>query len=528
MTQQWSDPTRYGRHGAVCTVDQLATAAGLDVLRTGGNAVDAAVAASAVLAVTTQHMCGMGGDLLAVVQPASGSAPKALLAVGRTGSGSDAAELRAQGHTRMPYRGDIRSVTVPGCVDGWLALHAAHGRLPLARVLAPAIGYAEQGFAVTPLLAAALPHVASVDGGEELAGGTLPLAGDLRRRPLLAKALRAIVSEGRKGWYEGAFGQGLIRIGQGLFTESDLATWQAEWVPAAQLRIGDRLLATTPPPTQGYLVLSGAHVAEALGVLGAAGLDDPHLLIEAARITAHDRPARLADGVPVSELLLPDDLAERVTRVSPDTTAAVQVPTGAGGTIYLCTADSDGMVVSLSQSNAAGFGAYLAVGEVGVFLNNRGLGFSLESGHPAELKPGARPPHTLCPALLIEGEQTTALGTMGGDAQPQILLQLLAALAAGDTPAAALARPRWSPVGPRDDGFDAWEPWPDGSVAPAIAVEAHAPASWDNALTRRGHRVVRAQPGRAFGHAHLLVRRSDGVLLAASDPRAASGDAQAF
>jgi gamma-glutamyltranspeptidase/glutathione hydrolase len=523
MPDGWPDSTRYGPNGAVCTVDHLASAAGLDVLRAGGSAADAAIAANAVLAVTTQQSCGMGGDLVALVH-APGPPARALLAVGRAGSGSDPDQLRAEGHTRMPFRGDVRTVTVPGCVDGWLALHEAYGRLPLERVLAAAIGYALDGFPVSPLLAGALPLVADVDGGEELVGDALPAPGDLRRRPSLGRALQQIAHGGRSAWYQGNFGQGLIRVGNGLFTEDDLAAPISQWDDPAALDVGGCRVLSTPAPTQGYLVVGGAWVAQQVGALGA--LDDPHLLVEAARVTGHDRLARLADGVP-SEALL-EGLADAAARISPDAAIEQRLPVRGGGTVYLCTADSDGMVVSLSQSNAAGFGAHLAVREVGVFLHNRGIGFSLEPGHPAELRPGARPTHTLCPALLVEGEQVTAVGTMGGDAQPQVVLQVLAALAAGRTPAQALEQPRWMLVGPRSDGFDTWDPWPDGAVATTVSLEADAPQSWADALRARGHRVERASAGRGFGHAHVLVRRADGTLAAASDPRAGTGDAQAY
>ncbi|MFN2523803.1 MAG: gamma-glutamyltransferase family protein [Mycobacteriales bacterium] len=523
MPEGWPDPTRYGRTGAVCTVDHLASAAGLDVLRAGGSAADAAVAANAVLAVTTQQSCGMGGDLVALVHTPHASA-RALLAVGRAGSGSDAEQLRAEAHLRMPLRGDVRSVTVPGCVDGWLALHEAYGRLPLVRVLSAAVAYAQDGFPVSPLLAAALPGVARVAGGEELIGDTLPVPGEVRRRPSLGRALQEISHNGRSAWYQGDFGRGLIRVGGGLFTAEDLAAPIAEWDTPAALDVDGCRVLSTPAPTQGYLVVGGAWVARQVGALGTQ--DDPHLLVEAARVTGHDRPALLADGVP-SDVLL-DGLAQRAARITSGTALEQSVPVRGGGTVYLCAADADGMVVSLSQSNAAGFGAHLAVGEVGVFLHNRGLGFSLEPGHPAELRPGARPPHTLCPALLVEGEQVTAVGTMGGDAQPQVVLQLIAALAAGRTPAQALEQPRWSLVGPRQNGFDAWDPWDDGAVAPTISLEATAPSGWDEALRARGHRVERAAAGRGFGHAHVLVRRPDGTLAAASDPRAGTGDAQAY
>ena len=522
----WADRTRYGRGGVVCSVDHLASSAGVAVLRSGGSAADAAVATSAVLAVTTQHMCGAGGDLLALVAPGGGGEPRALLAVGRAGSGSDADRLRAEGHVRMPFRDDPRTVTVPGCVDGWLALHTTYGRLSLTEVLAPAIGYATDGFPVSPLLAAAMPLVADVRGGEDFA--QVPaVAGTLLRRPRLAASLADIAKEGREAWYGGAFGRGLLAVGEGLFSPKDLADDLAEWTDPATLQVDGRRLPSTPAPTAGYLFLAGAAVAAELSAGAAAMAGDPHLLVESARVTGYDRPARLADGVGCESLL--DGMAARAELVRPDRALDLPVPAEAGGTIYLCAADADGMLVSLSQSNAAGFGAHLAVPEVGVFLHNRGIGFSLQPGHPAELRPGARPTHTLCPSL-IQGPDgtTTAIGTMGGDAQPQVLLQLLAALDGGATPAGALARPRWVLNGPRSDGFDTWEPWPDGAVATTVSLEAAAPAEWEQALVERGHLVSRADATRGFGHAHLAVRRPDGLVAGASDPRAGTGDAQAL
>ena len=516
----FGDPTRYGRRGMVCTVDHLASATGLTVLAEGGTAADAAVAASAVLAVTTQHMCGAGGDLLAVVHDPAG-ADRALLAVGRAGSGADAAAMRAEGLRRVPFRGDVRAVTVPGCVDGWLALHVAYGRLPLERVLAPAVHYAHEGFPVAPLLAAALPGVAEVPGADELVGSGLPRAGDLVRRPRLGAALAAIAREGRAAWYGGAFGAGLLRVGGGLFEPADLERDLAEWTSPVRLQVGDDELLSTPTPTQGYLVLSSAWLADRVGAFDS---EHPHLLVEAARAAGYDRDRRLGEGV--GDLLHEDDLRRRLALVDPDRARRLPVPAAGGGTINLATADADGMVISLSQSNAAGFGAHLTVPEVGVFLHNRGIGFSLDPSSPAHLEPGRRPMHTLCPSLLRSRGATTAIGTMGGDAQPQILLQLLDALRRGATPGAALARPRWALVGPAETGFDQWEPWPDGAVAPALALEAAAPDAWVEGLERRGHRTQRVD--RAFGHAHLLTRRVDGMLAGAADPRAVTGDAQAF
>jgi gamma-glutamyltranspeptidase/glutathione hydrolase len=508
-----ADATRYGGRGAVASVDHHATTAGLSVLRQGGSAADAAVAASAVLAVTTQHMCGAGGDLLAVVARPDGSV-ESLLAVGRAGSGSDADRLRAEGHTRMPFRGDIRTVTVPGCVDGWVSLHERHGRLPLAEVLAPAVELADRGFAASALLAAAAPSVAGV-AGLEFCAGVRP--GEVRRRPALARALAAIGVEGRGAWYDGDFGRELLELGQGLFTEADLRTPLDEWGEPLSLSVGDAVLHSVPAPAQGYLVLSSAWIVEAV-----SGWGDVHLMVEAARAAGHDRLHRLGDGV--TGLL--DDLEERAASVSPDRAQDFTTPVESGGTIYLCTADEGGLVVSLSQSNASGFGAGLAVPGVGVALHNRGIGFSLRPGSPAELRPGARPSHTLCPSLMVTAEAVTAVGTMGGDAQPQVVLQLLEALGAGATPAAALARPRWVLSGPRQDGFDQWEPWPDGSVAPAVLLEQAAPLEWEERLRGVGHSVERVERG--FGHAHCVTRSADGRVAAASDPRAGSSAASAW
>ncbi|HEV2369060.1 MAG TPA: gamma-glutamyltransferase, partial [Acidimicrobiales bacterium] len=214
-------PTYRAGNGMVCAVDHLAAGAGVEMLRHGGSAADAAVATSAVLAVTTQHMCGMGGDLLAVVHPGPDDEPVALVASGRAGSGADPERLRDEGRTHMPFRWDIRAVPVPGCVDGWLALHGRFGRLPLDRVLGPAIGYARHGFPVSPTLAGAAAVVADVAGAGPYAARLRP--GTRLERPGVADALEAVVAEGRDGFYAGAFGRGLIALGGGEFGAEDLA-----------------------------------------------------------------------------------------------------------------------------------------------------------------------------------------------------------------------------------------------------------------------------------------------------------------
>jgi gamma-glutamyltranspeptidase/glutathione hydrolase len=513
--------TVHAPRGIVCSVDHLASSAGAAALQAGGTAVDAAVATSAVLAVTTQHMCGMGGDLFALVHDGTGP-PAALASVGHAGAGADPAALRAEGHTRMPFRDDVRSATVPGCVDGWLALHERFGRLPLAEVLAAARAYAADGFPASPLLARSVVQVAEVAGADDyLRPGGLR-TGDRVRRPLVADALDAVAAGGRDAFYGGTFGDGLLELGGGLFDADDLARPLARWEEPLRARAWGHDLWTVPAPSQGYLSLAGAGIAEGLDL--PADPDDPawaHLLSEAARLAGHDRPSVLFDGADLSPLLDPAELAARRAAIDPTRRGAPPVPDAAGGTIYLCTADAEGMGVSLIQSNAAGWGCHHVVPGTGIFLHNRGIGFSLEPGHPAELAPGRRPPHTLAPAIVSrpDGQLAAVVGTMGGDMQPQVVLQLLARLLHhGESPGRAISAPRWT-LG--DGGFSTW----DGDGPQVTMLESTAPDAWEHGLVALGHRVARHQPGANVGHAHAIVRGPDGMLAGAADPRALTGAA---
>jgi gamma-glutamyltranspeptidase/glutathione hydrolase len=506
--------TRWAPNGMVCSVDALASEAGIAMLRAGGSAADAAVATSAVLAVTTQHMCGMGGDLFALVHAETGP-PAVLNASGRAGSGADADRLRAEGHTTMPMRGDIRAVPVPGCVDGWTTLHERFGRLDLADVLEPAAQLAEHGFPASPTL---VGSVAAIEGLPHADDYPTDLrTGDLVRRPGVARALRAIGKAGRAAWYEGEFGEGLLALGNGEHTADDLAHRQADWVEPLGLRVWGVDAWTVPPNSQGYLTLSGAWLAEGFDLGDPADPRWAHLLVEAARAAAHDRPAVLHEHADGAALLSPDRLAPRRAAIDPDTAAVVGAEAyRRGGTIHLAAVDSDRMGVSLIQSNAWGWGSHLVVPGVKVFLQDRGLGFSLEPGHPAEYGPGRRPPSTLAPALLTTpaGELHTVLGTMGGDSQPHVLLQLLARLLpGGESPGAALNAGRFI-LEAGDNGFTTWT-----GGAHAVLVEGHAPDAWDAGLRARGHSVERVDAfDRRFGHAHAIVNHGD-RLAGATDPR---------
>jgi len=519
----------------VCAVDHLAAQAGVQMLQRGGTAADAAIATNAVLAVTTQHMCGLGGDLLALVHVPGEPRPFALNASGRTGSGADLQRLRADGHTTaMPLFDDIRAVPVPGCVDGWSALSERFGKLPLSEVLEPARLYAGDGFPASQTLARAAASVATRPGGEAYAAATHP--GAIVRRPGVARTLEAIADGGRDAFYRGEFGRGLLALGllppgAGEYVKDDLLAVNADWVEPLSVQAWGRRLWTIPPNSQGYLALAASWIADGLPV--PADPDDAlwaHLLIEAARAAAFDRDEVLHEHADGAALLDPALLGARRDGIRTDTAATYDGESyRGGGTIYLCAVDNDRMGVSLIQSNAAGFGSMLAEPSTGIFLQNRGIGFSVDPGHPAAYGPRRRPPHTLSPALVTtdEGALDMVIGTMGGDAQPQVVLQLLARLLHNDeTIGDAIAAPRWvlSGAPPFGNGFDTWRQ--RGAVQ--VHLEDAARQTWEDGLRERGHDVVVHPPlGYNVGHAHAIGVRGES-LEAASDPRSLAGTAAGY
>jgi len=521
----------------VSAADQLASSAGVAMLEGGGSAGDAIVGAAAVMAVVGPHLCGLGGDVLAMVK-APGASPVALLAVGRAGSGADPHRLRAEGHPDMPQRGDIRTVPVPGAVDGWLALHERYGRLPWDRVLEPAISLADEGFAASLLLAFASHLVAGVPGASQLCP-----RGPLRENervclPGVARTLRGLASGGRDGFYGAEFGRVLLELGDGEYTASDLTRPLAQWTEPLRVRAFGHDLWTVPPPTQGYLTLAAAWIAEQVG-LPPDPTDSlwPHVVAEASRAASFDRPMVLHDGADGAALLSLDRLGARAAGVDLQRAASSRPSQGAprsgaaalsdGDTTHLCAVDAEGLGISLTQSNALDFGAHLVAGETGVFLHNRGVGFSLVPGHPAEYGPGRRPTHTLCPALATrpDGSLAQIVGTMGGDAQPQIILQLLARmLHSGEDPATAISAPRVVHEAPGAPPFRLWH-----SVAQSLVMESNAPDGWRDGLESRGHavRVVGAFNPVDVGCSQIISVDNDGDHLTfrgASDPRSPGGD----
>jgi gamma-glutamyltranspeptidase / glutathione hydrolase len=515
--------TRYAPQGAVAAAHHLAGSAGATMFDRGGNAVDAAVAAAAAMAVTSPHMCGLGGDLFAVVvEP--GERPVGLNASGRAGSGADPQRLRERGVHSMPFQQELVSVTLPGCVDGLMALQERFGALSLPEVLRPGWLLARDGFPVSPTLAEESRGLAP--GVRARAFGTAAPLGVGRRLALpgIARALEQVVVDGRAGFYQGGVGDELIALGAGQFTAEDLAVSQADWVEALSLDAFDRTLWTVPPNSQGYLALSGAWIADAVGIP-----DDPDdeawafVLVEAARQAAQDRVAVLHEHADGRALLSPDRLAPRAAAVRERASLGLADVYTDGGTTYLCAVDENRLGVSLIMSNGADFGSHLLLEDHGIFLHNRGMGFSLQEGHPAEYGPGRRPPHTLSPLAVTttDGRLESVLGTMGADAQPQIVLQLLArTLVTGQDPGDALRAPRWYLSRDHPTGFHVW----DGDEPPTVRLEHGAPETWAEGLERRGYEVSHCPPGdQNFGHAQMIMVTPDDTLCGAADPRSGDG-----
>jgi gamma-glutamyltranspeptidase / glutathione hydrolase len=515
--------TRLATDGAVAAADHLAASAGGAVLERGGNAVDAAIAAGAVMAVTSPNMCGLGGDLFALVAE-PGEPPAALNASGRAGSGADPDRLRAEGYRAMPFRDDIRTVTVPGCVDGLVALHDRFGTMALGDLLATAHRLADAGFPVSPSLAGGSLVLPPDQRAQMFGQGYALRAGQRLRLPALAGVIATVGRSGREGFYEGEAGRALISAGTGQFSEADLRVSQADWVAPVRIDAFGSRLWSAPPNSQGYLALSSAWIAERVGLPGDP--DDERwsfALVEAARQAGFDRPDVLHERADGPRLLAHERLAPRANAIGKRATANLANVYGEGGTTCICAVDRDRTGVSLIMSNAAGFGSHLVLAEQGIFLHNRGLGFSLRPGHPAEYGPGRRPPHTLTPVVVTggDGRLEAVLGTMGGDSQPQILLQLLArTLMCGQETGEAMAAARWTLAREGASAFHLW----DGDGELVVCLEDGAPPAWASGLRRRGYTVAETRPGeRSFGHAQIIRVTDDGLLSGASDPRSGSG-----
>jgi gamma-glutamyltranspeptidase/glutathione hydrolase len=505
----------------------LASEAAVEVMRNGGSAADAVVAANAVLGMVLPTTCGIGGDLFAIVHSPGWDAPRVLNASGRGGSGLDAEALRNAGHEGIPVRG-VESITVPGCVDGWEALLERHGKMPLADLLEPAIAMGSEGFPVSAELASDLSRLQEALAGQKSApplypGGAPPEPGATLRRPGLAATLARIAESGRAGFYSGPVAAAVIGATEGTLTSDDLEGNTPDWVDPIGARIFGLDAWTVPPNSQGYLTLAAAMLFEALEA--PTDPEDPgfhHAVIESYRAVAWERNDYVADPghvpIPLDRLLDRDRLLERYDSILADAVADRPASGPApGGTAYFCAVDGEGMAVSCIQSNFYGIGTGISAGATGVFLHNRGAGFTLEPGHPNEAAPGKRPLHTLAPTLWTrDRDPALVLGTRGGHQQPQYLLQMTALmLSAGLPPEEAQAFPRWN------DGR-----WRTGAPGSVVSVEAGMPEQVVAGLRSRGH-VVDIGPERpqGWGPVSLVAISADGTRTGAADPRVSSASA---
>jgi gamma-glutamyltranspeptidase/glutathione hydrolase len=488
--------------GVIATPHRTASEVGAQVLRDGGNAIDAAIAANAVLCVVYPHMTSVAGDLMAIVWPAGASKPIGLIGAGRSGELATIEAVRSRGHDRMPERG-VLTVTVPGTVDAWGRLLERFGTFGLGAVLEPAAALARDGYVITPQLADFLKAGAELLGRESAAPRLYPPMepGMVLRNPDLATVLSDIGRGGISGFYRGELAAAIasaISRRDGLVTARDLAAHRSHWVDPISTGYRDGTVYELPPPTQGLAAL--AMLAR---------------LNELKREELQPGPAFVARFKRIRDACYP--LRDRYI-TDPDFTAAPIEPfldptrAAAGGpgvreggdTVYLCAADEHGNLVSLIQSVAFDFGSGIVAEGTGMLLQNRGSYFSLEAAHVNRLEPRKRTMHTLIPAMASRGGRPWAIfGTMGGDGQPQLQSQVLVNLVdLGLEPAEAVARPR---IRVQADGV-------------RTSIEADYPHAGE--LGRSG-RAFEVMPSRhhSFGHAHAILIDGPAAWRAGADPR---------
>lgn len=509
-------------NGVVATSQPLAAQAGLMMLQQGGSAVDAALATAVALTVLEPTSNGIGGDAFALVWDgtrlhglnASGAAPAAL----------EAAALREQGYRRMPSEGWL-PVTVPGAVAGWGELHQRFGRLDLAQVMSPAIAYAENGYGVSPIVArywhdrrtrfTTSPDPALAAWGPTFApGGRTPSAGERWASPAHARTLKTLAARGVRDFYEGDLAAKIVAFAQqtgGLLTAADLAAHHSRWVEPISTRYRGHEVWEIPPNGQGLTALI------ALSIL--AGTDLPayphlsaeslHWQIEAMKLAFADARRYIADpervAVPLAGLLEPGYIAARRALIGPAAADPGPGQPPQGGTVYLCAADREGMMVSYIQSNYMGFGSGVVIPDTGIAMHNRGNGFSLEAGHPNEAAGGKRPYHTIIPGFLTKaGRPLGPFGVMGGFMQPQGHTQVVVGTVDyGLNPQAVLDAPRWQVTG----GL-------------GVDLELGLPEVVLRELVARGHQVTVPVPHGGFGRGQIIWRLEDGLYVAGSDRRA--------
>ena len=526
-----------GRRGMIATSQPLASAAGLKVLQEGGNAIDAAVTAAAVLAVVEPTMNGVGGDLFAIVRDGKTGSLRALNASGRSPYAMSPRYFAAQGTSRMPASG-VHSITVPGVVDGWATLLATSGTISLARALAPAIEYARSGYAVSEIIARQWEGAERKLAGDPdaahtfLGNGRAPRPGELFSNPNLARSLEMIAAGGRDAFYTGPLARAILaglRAKGSLLEDRDFSEHKVDWVTPISTTYRGYDVYEMPPNTQGFVVLEMLNILEGFDIkaLGHNSAPYLHLLAEAKRIGFADRGAYLADpdAVPqkaLTTLISKDYAASRRKDIDRMRAAFDYKPAALAGakptarrdedvnlagrdrgdTIYMTAADGNGNAISLIQSLFSDFGSGVVAGETGIVLHNRGALFNLTPGHPDEIAPHKRPMHTLIPAFVMkDGKPFLSFGVMGGDHQAQGHVQVL--------------------VNMIDFGMNVQEAGEAARInhgPNGLQVESGISADARAGLTSRGHKVTEAI-GAYGGYQGILFDPRTGVLMGGSDPR---------
>lgn len=522
-------------HAMAATSQPLATQIALDVMKSGGSAVDAAIAANAALGLMEPTGNGIGGDLFAIVWD-----PKTQKLYGYNGSGRSPksltlAELQRRGLKEIPATGPL-PVSVPGAVDGWFALHARFGRKPMADNLAPAIRYARDGHPVAEVIAyywdRSVPRLSPYPGFKEqfTVDGRAPRKGELWRNPNLADTLQKIADGGRDAFYKGDIARTIdayFKANGGFLSYADLASHQGEWVEPVSSNYRGYDVWELPPNSQGIAALQILNILEGYDFTKIAfgSPEHVHLFVEAKKLAFADRARFYADPAfspaPVQRLVSKDYAAQRRALISMDTALKEAQPgtprqLEEGDTIYMTVADADGMMVSLIQSNYRGMGSGMAPPGLGFILQDRGEMFVLQDGHPNGYAPGKRPFQTIIPAFITrDGKPFASFGVMGGAMQPQGHAQIVMNLVdfgmnlqeAGDAPRIqheGSTEPTGQGTAMRDGG--------------EVNLETGFPYETIRALMRKGHRVVFAD-GPYGGYQAIMRDPATGVYYGASESR---------
>jgi gamma-glutamyltranspeptidase len=545
-----SEQAVFASRGMVACAHYLATQAGVHILRQGGNAIDAAIAANATMTVVYPSTCSAGGDVFMLIWDAKTQRLYALNGSGRAPQGMTPELFAAQGLERIPERGPL-TITVPGAVDGWFEALERFGTLAAESIFAPAIGYAEEGMPVTSKLSGWLSQAAEPvlkrwesSAGVYLPDDRAPRTGEVLRQPHLARTYRQLAREGRDAFYRGPIARTITdyvqRVG-GVLSLEDMQRHHSDWVEPISTNYRGYDVYEFPPNSQGVAALEMLNIIEGydLKSLGYQSAECLHILLEAKKLAFADRDRYVSDpdfvDVPLEQLLSKEYAVQQRARINLQK-AARSVAAGLekdGDTMYLCVADGEGNVVSLIQSLYFGFGSGVVGGDTGMMLQNRGAYFSLDPRHVNYLQPGKRTMHTLTPAMVLrEGAPYMALGSMGGDAQPQIHVQLLTAmLDFGMNAQQAIAAPRWrsglvrvNPVRGRQEimqGQRGVDGHLDRDLEELVMLERRFPSGVPLLLDILGHRTNVVGPwDDGMGHAQaIVIDPSSYIFEGAADPR---------